>query len=101
MRDLKERGIPTTATVTFVDRNYSTKVNGDYIYSIVEYEYEDHHGTHQSHRLPRILSDIVVRQQIQIGDTINIVYHPDKPEKSGWLELQKYIDEYFEKQKRG
>lgn len=93
LRDLRERGIKTTATVTFVDRNYSVRVNGNPVFTIVEYEYQDQNGNRQSHRLPRVPSEIAIRQKIEVGDTINIVYLPDKPEKSGWLELQKYIDE--------
>jgi len=91
MQDLKERGVPTTATVTFVDRNFRLKVNGDYIYTIVEYAYA--HGNPHSHRLPRIPSKIVIRRQIEIGSIINIVYHPDRPEDSGWLEIQQDIDD--------
>ena len=93
LRDLKERGVPTTATVTFVDRNFRLKVNGDYIYTIVEYEYKDAHGNPHSHRLPRIPSEIAIRRQIEIGSVINIVYHPDHPEDSGWLDLQQDIDD--------
>ncbi|MEQ8673713.1 MAG: hypothetical protein RLP44_27815 [Aggregatilineales bacterium] len=96
LRELKERGIKTTAVITFIDRNFSLKVNGNYVYTIVEYEYKDHHGIPQSHRLPRIPSEIIIRQKYEVGSTINIVYHPDRPEKSGWLELQQYIDENLE-----
>jgi len=96
LRDLKENGIETTATITFVDLNYSLRVNGKPVYTIVEYEYTDHHGTPQSHRLPRVPSEIIIRQKYEVGSTITIVYLPDRPEKSGWLELQKYIDENLE-----
>lgn len=96
LRDLRERGIEAKATVTFVDRNFRTKVNGDYIYTIVEYEYKDGAGNLQSHRLPRIPSEIVIRQKIEVGSEITIVYHPDHPEESGWLELQEHIDAMVE-----
>ncbi|PLW92047.1 MAG: hypothetical protein C0592_12750, partial [Marinilabiliales bacterium] len=75
-------GVETEGTVTFVDKNYSFLVNNRPIFSIVEYIYEDKYGNSHSRRVNSISSDIVVRNQIQVGSIIAIKYAIEDPSKS-------------------
>jgi hypothetical protein len=77
-----QNGIDAQGTVTFVDKNWYIKVNGNPIYSIVEYTYPDETGLQHTRRITNISSEIVIRKQIQVGSTIPIKYTAENPEES-------------------
>lgn len=67
-------GIETEGKVTFVDKNYSFLINNNPVFSIVEYTYKDKSGTTHSRRINNINSEIVIRNQINVGSIVAIKY---------------------------
>ena len=77
-----ETGIETEGAVTFVDRNYSVKINGRYIYSIVEYKFIDSIKKEYVKEATEASTDEIVRCKIEVGSTVKIKYLPDDPTQS-------------------
>ncbi len=84
---IDEVGIETQATVTFVDRNYSILVNNRPIYSIVECKFTDISGREHVSRKDTISSELVIRNQIEVGGTIAIKYLAEDPSQNVFLFL--------------
>jgi len=87
-RDKKEyehimlTGIATEGQVTFVDKNYSIRVNKVPIYSIVEYTYKDRTGKQHIKRVNYFSSEQVIRKQIEVGKNIAVKYAVENSGKS-------------------
>lgn len=79
---LLQYGIDAEGTVTFVDKNYLIKVNHTPIYSIVEYTYLDSNGTTHSRRINNVNSEIVTRNNVQVGGKIHVKYSAQNPNES-------------------
>jgi hypothetical protein len=79
---IMQNGIPTEGTVTFVDKNYLVLVNNKPIYSIVEYIYKDKIGNQYTRKLTNANSDLIIRNQIQVGSKINVKYSVENPAES-------------------
>ena len=77
-----QNGIDAQGTVTFVDKNWSVRINGNPIYSIVEYTYIDKTGYQHTNRINNLNSEIVIRKQIQVGSNIPIKYAAENPWES-------------------
>lgn len=85
---INEEGVETQATVTFVDRNYSTLINNRPIYSIVECKFTDISGREHVSRKDTISSELVIRNHIEVGDTIDIKYLAEAPSQNIFLILE-------------
>jgi len=81
-RYIMQTGTDAEGTVTFADKNYSLLVNNRPIYSIVEYTYQDSSGNEYRNRIENLNSDLVIRNQIQVGAKIAIKYAVENPGKS-------------------
>jgi len=79
---IAQNGVETTATVTFVDKNFRLLVNQTPIYSIVEYKYQDNMGREHVRRIDNINSELVVRNKIEVNNTIKIRYLQEDPSQS-------------------
>jgi hypothetical protein len=79
---LTQNGIAAEGTVTFVDKNYYTLVNNRPIYSIVEYTYLDKAGNQHTRRVDNLSSDVVIRNQVQVGGKVTIKYSQENPGES-------------------
>ncbi|HYG50513.1 MAG TPA: DUF3592 domain-containing protein [Flavobacteriales bacterium] len=77
-----QTGVSAEGSVTFVDKNYSIRVNKVPIYSIVEYTYKDRSGKQHTSRIDTFSSEQVIRKQIQVGGTIQIKYATENPAQS-------------------
>lgn len=75
-------GIATEGTVTFVDKNYYVLVNNKPIYSIVEYTYYDSKQVQYTQKIDNVSSDLVIRNNIQVGGKVNIKYAAEDSSKS-------------------
>ena len=75
-------GVLAEATVTFVDRNYRILVNEQPVYSIVEYKFLDTSGTERVFRAETVDAETVIRNQIQVGSTLNVKYLADDPSEN-------------------
>lgn len=80
-----QTGVAAEGTVTFVDKNYSILVNKKPIYSIIEYTYNDSNGTAHTRKVNTVNSDMVIRNQIQVGSKIAIKYAADNPAESVFI----------------
>ncbi len=77
-----QTGVATEATVTFVDRNYRILVNDRPIYSIVEFKFRDTSGVEYVERKETVQADLVIRNQIEVGSTVNIKYLAEDPSQN-------------------
>ena len=77
-----QEGIEGQGTITFVDRNYSVRINGSPIYSIIEYSYMDSMGNQYTNRINNANTEFVIRAGWQPGIRIPIKYLSENPEKS-------------------
>lgn len=77
-----QTGLAAEATVTFVDRNYRVLVNNRPIYSIVEFKFRDASGVEHVERKDTVQSELVIRNQIEVGGTVNIKYLPEDPSQN-------------------
>lgn len=77
-----ERGIQTKGTVTFVDRNFSVLINNRPIYSIVEFTFTDMSGVEHVSRKPNTDSELVIRNQVEVGSQIDIKYLAEDPSQN-------------------
>jgi len=77
-----ETGVAAEATVTFVDRNYRVLVNNNPIYSIVEYKFNDTSGVEHVFRKDTVQSELVIRNQVEVGSTVNIKYLAEDPSQN-------------------
>ena len=75
-----QTGTATKGRVTFVDKNYSLLVNNKPIYSIVEFTFQDARGNTITSRKPNVSSDLVIRNQIEVGREVPVKYLPDSPQ---------------------
>lgn len=74
-----EKGVETEGTVTYVDRNYSILVNNAPIYSIVEVKFQTIDGREQVSRKENIETELVIRNQIQVGSKVQMKYLSEDP----------------------
>jgi hypothetical protein len=77
-----QTGVAAEATVTFVDRNYRILVNNRPIYSIVEFKFRDTSGVEHVERKDTVDSELVIRNQIEVGSTVNIKYLAEDPSQN-------------------
>ena len=75
-------GVPTEATVTFVDKNYGLLVNNKPIYSIVEFKFRDGSGAERVGRKNNVSSDLVIRLRLEVGNKVQIKYMNEDPEQN-------------------
>jgi len=83
LQQIAAAGIETGAVITYVDRNYSLLLNNRPIYSIVEYRYRDGMGREFVNRADNVKTDLVIRNNWQVGSPIKVRYLPANPTKSG------------------
>lgn len=76
---LEQNGDRTVGRVTYVDNNYGLLVNNAPVYSIIEFQFTDYYGKTHSGKKLDVPSDLVIRQQITVGDEITVVYDRDNP----------------------
>lgn len=83
-------GSQATATITFLDRNYSFLVNNRPVYSIIEYRYTDLYGQPYTQTITNASTETVIRMDLSVGSEIPIRYLPDDPAKSliVWDQIQ-------------
>lgn len=79
---IAEKGVVTEAVVTFVDRNYKILVREKPIYSIVEFKFRDVSGVEHVMQHTTVDSELVIRNQIEVGSTVNIKYLPEDPSQN-------------------
>jgi hypothetical protein len=72
-------GVPTEATITFVDKNYGLLVNNKPIYSIVEFKFRDGGGAERIGRKNNVSSDLVIRLKLEVGSKVPIKYMNEDP----------------------
>lgn len=84
-KELEIRGVKAKAHVTYVDRNYSILINNRPIYSILEYVYKDRMGNQQTKRLENVPTDVIIRNQIEVGTEVDIIYHEERTDESAWI----------------
>lgn len=77
-----ETGVAAEAMVTFVDRNYRILVNNQPIYSIVEFKFRDTSGVEHVVRKETVNSELVIRNQVEVGNTVNIKYLAEDPSQN-------------------
>ncbi len=77
-----QTGLETRGTVTFVDRNFSVRINGRPIYSIIEYTFKDRMGRDYTRTMRNAPSDIVIRRKIEVGSELPVKYLANDPEQS-------------------
>lgn len=75
-------GVPTEATVTFVDKNYGLLVNNKPIYSIVEFKFRDGSGAERVGRKNNVSSDLVIRLRLEVGAKVQIKYLNENPDQN-------------------
>ena len=75
-------GVDATAAITFLDRNWSLRVNGQPLYSIVEYRFQDSTGRDFVRRVDNIPSESAIRAGWQVGSQVQVRYLPQDPSKS-------------------
>lgn len=83
MQQIMTSGVEGQAAITFLDRNWSVRINGQPIYSIVEYRFQDSSGREFVRRVDDIKSEIAIRSGWQVGSQIRIRYLAQDPSKSG------------------
>jgi hypothetical protein len=76
---LDQHGVEAKARVTFVDKNYTITMNERPLYSIVEYEFTDDYGHVFTGRKDRVDSELVIRNKIEVGNEVNVIYLPRDP----------------------
>ena len=90
-RDLREKklrehilltGISAKAKITYIDKNWTIRINKRYIYSIVEYTYKDKVGKEYTMRFNNISSELAVRKGLQVGGSLPIKYDSMDASKS-------------------
>jgi hypothetical protein len=74
--------VATHGVITYLDRNYSLLVNNRPISSIVEYRFQDGSGVWHTKRKPDMNADVVIRQGLQVGLTVSVIYLPEDPSKN-------------------
>lgn len=79
---IAESGVVAQAVVTFVDRNYKILVNQQPIYSIVEVKFQDMSGTEHVFQHTTVDSELVIRNQVEVGSTVNVKYLPEDPSQN-------------------
>jgi hypothetical protein len=77
-----QTGVAAEATVTFVDRNYRILVNNRPVYSIVEFKFRDTSGVEHVERKETVQSDLVIRNQIEVGSIVNIKFLAEDPSQN-------------------
>jgi hypothetical protein len=77
-----QTGVDAEAMVTFVDRNYRILVNNQPIYSIVEFKFRDTSGVEHVVRKETVQSELVIRNQVEVGSTVNIKYLLEDPSQN-------------------
>jgi hypothetical protein len=77
-----ESGVAAEAMVTFVDRNYNILVNERPIYSIVEFKFQDMSGAEHVFQHTTVNAELVIRNQVEVGSTVNIKYLPEDPSQN-------------------
>lgn len=77
-----QTGVDAEAIVTFVDRNYRVLVNNRPIYSIVEFKFRDTSGVEHVARKETVQSELVIRNQVEVGSTVNIKYLLEDPSQN-------------------
>ncbi len=75
-------GVPTEATITFFDKNYSMLVNNKPIYSIVEFTFRDGSGTERVGRKNNVSSDLAIRLKLEVGAKVPIKYLNEDPDRN-------------------
>ncbi len=78
---LLERGIETTGQVTFIDRNWSIRVNERPIYSIIEYVFEAN-GQQYTRRKTDAPTETVIRSGLAVGQSVPVFYLPEDPDQN-------------------
>ena len=84
-KQIMQMGVETEAEVTYVNQNFSMLVNHRPIYSIVEYKYQDSMGNEHVRKIENLKTDLVIRSNIQVGNTIKVKYLPNDPSQSVML----------------
>lgn len=79
---LDSQGVPATGQVTYVDRNYSIRVNGNPIYSIVEFTFKDSSGVERTSRKEDVSSEMVIRNKIEVGSQVEVKYLMENPDEN-------------------
>ncbi|MDZ4726588.1 MAG: hypothetical protein SH817_10550 [Leptospira sp.] len=79
---IMQNGLETDANVLFVDRNYLVRVNYQWIYSILEYEYKDALGNTHLRRIKDVPTEWVIRNKIEVGGKLKIKYLREDPKQS-------------------
>jgi hypothetical protein len=74
-------GVDATGVVTFLDRNYSVRMNGRPPYFILEYKYADAFGGEHVATDRWADANQVIRRGLQVGSEIQVRYLPKSPEK--------------------
>jgi len=85
LAEILSSGTPAEATVTYVDRNFRIRVNGQPVYSIVEYRYQDGAGMSHVRRITDASTDVVVRSGIAVGSKVEIRISRTDPSKSALI----------------
>ncbi|TFG74071.1 MAG: hypothetical protein E4H23_12590 [Chrysiogenales bacterium] len=75
-------GVPTEATITFLDKNYGMLVNNKPIYSIVEFKFRDGSGVERIGRKNNVSSDLAIRLKLEVGAKIPIKYLNEDPDRN-------------------
>jgi len=88
---LERQGDRTVARVTYVDKNYGLLVNNAPVYSIIEYQFTDYYGKLVTAKKLDVPSELVVRQQITVGDEVSVMYDRKNPAVNQLL-LQGYSE---------
>lgn len=85
IQHIVQTGIPAEGTVTFVDKNYSIRVNKRPVYCFLEYTYQDSSGNQYTRRIDTMPSDFVIRNNIQVGTKVAIKYASEDASQSAIL----------------
>ncbi len=75
-------GIETTGVITYLDRNFSLRLNGRFPYSIVEYRFTDADGHEQVVTDRRVSAEQAIRQSWQVGTPLLVRYLRNSPKQS-------------------
>lgn len=85
MQNNRENCIMTKARVTFVDKEYVTTMSEMPLFSLVEYEFTDDYGKVFTGRKDQVDSDLVIRNKIEVGSEVDIVYATQDPNINGLM----------------
>jgi hypothetical protein len=75
-------GVEAAGAITFLDRNWTLRVNGQPVYSIVEYRFHDATGREFVRRIDEVPSEAAIRAGWQVGSQVKVRYLPEDPSKS-------------------